>query len=247
MTAQDIIQDACEKLGVYAPGETISSDDANRGLIVLNDLVDEWLGERIPLYVVDTLAFPIVAGQWAYTIGFSNVANIAAIRPDRILEGVGKASVTITASGFTSAVDVVSAVEWDAFYASPDDPNYQATPDRLAYDPAYPLGLLRLAPVPNAAGTVSFGRFFPFTGFAALATAYAMAPVQDSALRYNLAVALKPYFQTGNLPAEVIALAPHTKMQLRYGNRLSRATIRPDARSPRAAPAAPAPAAAPVR
>ena len=62
-TALDIIIDALQKLGAYAPGETLSDADAQRGLSVMNDMLDTWSNETLMIYCNQQQSIAMVAGQ----------------------------------------------------------------------------------------------------------------------------------------------------------------------------------------
>lgn len=89
-TAREVIVDALEKIGVYAPGETVQDADANRALVVLNDMLSAWQEEYLAVYSLSQVVIPTVANVGAYTIGPG--ATIAKPRPPRIASGPGAAS-----------------------------------------------------------------------------------------------------------------------------------------------------------
>lgn len=234
-TANDIITDALEKLGSYAPGETTSAADAARGLVVLNSMINQWNDEYLSIYQLTTIEVDLVAEQAAYTIGLTGTPDLAQSRPVRIESGPGAATVTIADT--TTLLNVVSAVEWRGIESiSPGS----GIPDTLYYDPQYPNGVLNLAPTPSAIGTLTCYGWTPLRSFTELTDpdVTLSAGVQD-ALKTNLAVALKPYFQTAALAPEIMAMAVHSKTMLQQTNLTSRAML---GRGPK--PIAPRPAAA---
>ena len=83
-TARDIILDAFEKIGVYAPGESIQDADANRALVVLNDMLNAWSEEYLTVYILSQVIIPTLANQIAYTIGTVAGANIIQPRPPEL-------------------------------------------------------------------------------------------------------------------------------------------------------------------
>ena len=74
-TALDVITDAFELLGIYSPGDSISSADLNRGLSVLNDMMDVWSNESLACFDWVTQTFTMVPGQYQYTVGPGGFVN----------------------------------------------------------------------------------------------------------------------------------------------------------------------------
>lgn len=219
-SASDIITDALQKLGVYAPGEQLSDADLSRGFITLNDMIDQWSNEFVFIYTLTPLALSLLVGANAYTIGGQG-QSITSQRPSRIVYGPGEASVVI--SGTTTPVNVVSALEWQAIQSINAG---DGTPDTLWYDPQYPVGVLNVAPNPTAVGVLTFYTFVPFTAFADTSTKYDLAQGTDDALKTNLAVSLKPYFSSATVDPVVVSRAETSKYFIRISNTTSRAMIK---------------------
>ena len=51
-TAQDIITDSLNILGVYAAGETISDADLEQAFTRLNDMLDSWSNESLTCFAI---------------------------------------------------------------------------------------------------------------------------------------------------------------------------------------------------
>ncbi len=310
-TALDIITDALQKTGIYAPSETINDADANIALIALNKLIDSWREEFLYLYELTQTVIQAQNGKQVYTIGAPTGADIVQPRPQKINGGPGAAMASLPVVALASAataplnfpilnfsttagvvighsvvdltnpdalakgtvvvditpttvtispgakgagvqnadtivfgtapepVDVISAVEWQTIttvgLAS-------GRPDALYYAAAYPLGILALSPIPDAPWQVVFGAWLPFLGFSDLLLPdVTLAQGGENALRLNLAVILKNYFNDAVLAPEVIGGAANTREMLRYTNIASRAMLN---RGKRQAAASAAPEAA---
>lgn len=220
-SANDIITDALQKLGIYAPNQTLTSDDAALGFAQLNNLLDQWLDDSIYLYQLKTIVGYVSAQQSGYTVGPGGL--IDTVRPNRILVGAGMGSITV--GGVTTLLDSVSKIEWDAIYepavdvASP----MLATPTVMFYDPQFPFGWLNLAPIPSVAGTISFKGYYGLGSFATPSTEYVLTPGEEQALKTNLALVLNPYFGGSAVTPELLAEAQQAKTTLTLTNRLSRA------------------------
>lgn len=68
-TAEDIITGALRFINQYAPGESLSSADAEDALETLNDLLDSWSTDEVSVYASNENVFNYTSGQYQYTIG----------------------------------------------------------------------------------------------------------------------------------------------------------------------------------
>lgn len=183
--------------------------------------MNQWSDEYLTIYQVTSTNITLVIAQGAYTIGVTGTPSIAQTRPPRIEMGPGAASVVI--SSVTTLINVVSAAEWRGIESIASG---AGTPDTLFYDPQYPLGVLNLAPVPDAVGTVTFGAWAPLRSFASLTLpSVTLAAGAEEALKTNLTVALKPYFRDAALDPVIAALAVQSKSMLQQTNLTSRALL----------------------
>jgi hypothetical protein len=213
-SALDIITDALNRLGVYSPGEPLTSADSSLALTLLYDMVDEWVNDNIYLYELVPTVIPLVIGKSAYTL---------TSRPPRLRMGPGQAALTIGAT--VTDLNVVSQIEWIAIVNGYPT---QGTPETLFYDPQYPFGVVNVNPTPSAIGTVTINGWQPLPLFTVLSTQYAMAEGVEEALKTNLAVRAKPYFVKAETPLDpaIVALAGDSKTTLRQYSMISRAMQR---------------------
>lgn len=220
VSANDVIKDACEKLGVYAPGETLSAADSFRGQSTLNEMVDQWLGDSIQLLQITAVTCTCIANTQSYTLGPGGTIPVPSWF-SRILLGPGQAAVVDSMGDLLSLVDVVSPLEWNAVYNPPGLTT--GVPIAMTYDPQYPLGIVSFSPIPNATILIQFSLYYGFPGFQDLSTTYYLAPGEDLALASNLAVLMNSYFGVGTVTPDLLAEAQQTKTLLTLTNRLSRA------------------------
>ena len=68
-TALDIIQDAHIDIGALAAGESLSADEANDALRVLNAMLDSWSAQHLTVYHIANVSGVLVPNQADYTIG----------------------------------------------------------------------------------------------------------------------------------------------------------------------------------
>lgn len=222
-SATDIIIDAYQRLGVYAPGETMSAADASTGLSVLNDMIDNWSAENLPIYTLSSISFTTSSAVGAYTIGLSGTINNA--RPSYIQGGPAAAS--YTHSGSTTPISVVSAVEWRNIESTGTGTGSTGISNTMWYDPQYPLGVINVMPVPTSnSDTITFEGWVACNSLPNLSLEQVYEAGADLALKTNLAIQLKPYFLDSQLPPELVALAWESKNALRYTNITSRAMMR---------------------
>lgn len=224
-TANLIITDAYQKLGVYAPGETLSDADLARALTLLNDMMDNWIDDSIQFFQTLTVAVPLVNATQTYTVGTGAVVNT-----NRPLNAVlGPAEATVVSSGVTTNVNVVSDLEWNAIYNAPGltgASGLSGVPNTMNYSKQYPWGVVGVAPTPNASMILNFSGLYGITGFALPSTNYTMTPGQQLALTTNLAAMLNSYFGVGQTDPMLVAQAQESKTLLTLTNRLSRALSR---------------------
>lgn len=219
-TALDVITDALQNIGVYAPGEQISAADSATCLGVLNDMIDQWQEEYIPVYALTTATASIVGAQTAYNVGAGAAFNIA--RPIAIQFGPQAASSLISA--VTTPINVVSQVEFENIEKS----NVVAgVPQYAFYDPQYPVGVLNINPAPAAStGTITISCWVPASTLSTLSTANVFASGAVRALKTNLAVRLQAYFLDSPISQALALESVETKGALEYTNMVSRAMKR---------------------
>lgn len=118
ISANGLIQDALEMLGVYNPGEPLESADVARGFFVLNSMMDELSAKSIFVNQALPQALTLVANTASYTIGPVG-ASITAPRPSMIQMGPAQASLSSTGRGKKYALNdtgVISGGTGDATY-----------------------------------------------------------------------------------------------------------------------------------
>lgn len=216
-TAQDVITDALQMLGVYDPTMPLSDSDAQLGLSVLNDMMDSWSNESLSCFAILEQSAPLVPGQQSYTIGPSGNFNMT--RPLKIMDGPVSAYVQ-DGNGNNYPMEVVTRDKWN-LYGNRSNVVTSDFPDVLFYDPQFPLGIINVMPFPTIAYTMFWDSYLQLSEFANLSTAISLPPGYKLAMGTNLAVALKPYFADAQLDPIIAARAMDSK-----GN-IKRTNIRP--------------------
>lgn len=191
-TARDVIQDALESIGVYAAGEVITDADAERALIVLNDMLDSWSNESLTCFAILEQSVALTVGKGTYTLGSG---GDVAVRPIRIIEGVGAAYIQ-DSNNNNYPVDVVPRDKWNLI-GNRGSTVTSNVPDMIFFDPQFPLANLNVFPFPNVGGyTMFWESYLQLTDFSTLTTAASLPPGYLLALKRNLAIEVWPYFKT---------------------------------------------------
>ena len=68
-TALDLIKGAMQHLSVISIGEEPSAEDAEVGLIALNNLLDSWSNDNLMIYAKTLDTIPLIANQQSVTVG----------------------------------------------------------------------------------------------------------------------------------------------------------------------------------
>lgn len=214
VVAQDLIQSALEKLGAYGVGQTVNTQDLDRSLEVMNAMLDSWSAESLSVFAWETITFPLVANQGAYTIGTSGSPNISHTRPMDLRTGPGAAYLQDTNLN-NYPVDVVPQDYWQMI--GNRSVNSQI-PDTVFYDPQFPNGIINVFPLPSIAYNMIVNAVLQLTQYATLQTTVTLPPGYKYAIENNLAVELKPYFPAGKLADSVIVAAMNGKGVIKRRN-----------------------------
>jgi hypothetical protein len=199
-TAQSVLQDALEKIKVYAPGVAINAADGARGLSVINKMLDSWSNERLICFANLEQSFPLQASKNAYTIGPSGGPDITAPRPLEILTGPGAAYLVDTNAN-RYPVDVITQEQWNQIGLLTQT---SQLPDTLFYDPQFPLGIINIFPMPLIAYTMHFMARLQLADLANLTTAFSLPPGYIQAIVDNVGVKLWPYYKQGDPPGWLV-------------------------------------------
>jgi hypothetical protein len=137
-------------------------------------------------------------------------------RPIRLIEGPGSAYVQ-DGNGNNYQMEVVPRDKWN-LYANRTNVVTSNFPNILFYDPQFPLGIINVLPFPNAPYTMFWDSYLQLSDFANLQTEVSLPPGYALAIKTNLAVALKPYFDDAQLDPVVLARALESKGNIKRSN-----------------------------
>lgn len=193
---------------VIGKGESLDDDEAADGLTAVNAMLDIWKIERLNVYQIVQGSYTWPATTTSRTIGSGG--NFAATRPDRI----------------ESAFVVDSHSQWYPLEVLRDRSQYDSIPIKttqstlpqyLFMDPAFPLGVVYLFPVPSAQLTLKLNTWQALQAFAALTTDLSLPPGYEDAIVFNLTVRFGLEFGK-KIDDDVKALAVSTKAAIKNLN-----------------------------
>jgi hypothetical protein len=181
-TANDLIRRSLRILGVLASGETPEASEANDGLTAVNAMLDSWQTDRLKVYALQEDSFTLTGGDGEYTIGAGGDINVT--RPEKI------ESAFIRSSNIDYYLEPVG----EQAYNQIPDKTTQSLPDVFYYNSAYPLGTIKLYPVPDSAYALHVTQWTHLQSFATLADTFALPSGYEDAIVFNLAKRLAPEY-----------------------------------------------------
>ena len=115
-TPRDIITRAMKDIGALAAGEVPTADEAQDGLDLFNDMIDQWSNESMMVFYRTEIVFNTVQNTVQYTLGpggsvgatftgsiAGNILTVTAITAGAITEGM-----TLSGAGITAGTRIVA-------------------------------------------------------------------------------------------------------------------------------------------
>lgn len=205
----DLIQDALKQIGALAIGETVSAEEAQDALNVLNAMLDVWRTESMMVYTIQENVFPLVSGQGVYTLGTGGNFNMP--RPDRIVDAYARD---------TAGNDYKLYVTTDSQQYSDIISKYTtASIPTIIYDNGnFPLKDLSFWPVPSDPSySAVLWTWGVLNEFSSVNETVTLPPGYKWALQTNLAYLLCPRYGVTNT-AEIEKQAVLSKGQIKRFN-----------------------------
>ena len=187
-TALDLITTAAQKIGALESGEVLTADEGTDCLNVLNSMLDFWQIDKLLVYQIVQSTYTWPAATVSRTIG--TCGNFNATRPIRIEDGTFFRDVANNID--YPDIEIVRNRETYDSIVSKSDKGF--SPEILFYDPAYPLGVLYVYPVPSGSLSLLLNTWQTLQSFAALTTVLSLPPGYQWMIEHNLAVHLEPVF-----------------------------------------------------
>lgn len=206
IVVSDLLRSSMRLIGAIATGETPSAEEVTDGLLVLNDMLENWSTETLSVWGSSNQTFSLVGNQATYTIG--PAGNWNTTRPQDI-DGA-----YCTFGGVDFPIEVISQQQYnDISIKSMKQP----ITERLLYVNEFPLGVVTVWPVPtqNTPITLTMSRVLAFP--VAVTDVLTGPPGFLKALRYCLAVEFAPEFGI-EASATVIQVAADAKGDYKRAN-----------------------------
>jgi|ERR1700742_217021 len=211
-TPQDIITQALKKSGILGVGQTAQYEDLNDAFQDLNDMLAQWQRQRWLIWHLVTTGITSTGAQ-SYTVGPGGDFDIA--RPDRIESAFLRQIITTQPNEVDYPLDIIEARE---DYNRIALKTLGTFPRYVFYDAAYPIGVLYPWPIPQAnTYQVFISTKASLTQFTALNQDIVLPPEYIAALKWNLAVRLRPSYQLPEDP-QITALAYSSLNIIRNAN-----------------------------
>jgi len=182
-TVLDRINRSLRLLGVKAAGESATQEEANDAFEALNGMVASWNNESLMIYNLETVTHTLVSGTGDYTIGASGTINVT--RPQRI------ESAYIDDNNSSWPLAMVNNEQYGRIWQKTTESSY---PSYLYYESSFPLGTIKLWPVPSSANTLNLNVYNQIDAFASTATTISLPPGYERMIDYNLAVEIAPEY-----------------------------------------------------
>lgn len=184
-TVLDIIRLSLKEAGALGVGQTAQAEDYQDALRILNGMIARWQTERVFVYHLVDHAIP-TTGAHSYTIGPGGDIDIAS-RPNLI-----QAVYYRMPNEIDIPLTIIRAYE---DYARIMAKGLETLPSHAFYDTAFPLGILRVWPSPPSGYELHVVMREQLPTFTKTNDVVHLPGEYEEAIRYGLAVRLRPLFQ----------------------------------------------------
>lgn len=220
-TAQDLVTDALQLIGVTASNETPAAEDLTLGLRTLNGMLGRWSASKLLLRSTSDDTYAIPSGAASFTIGSGGDCNTG--KPLKIVNAFVR-----VAGGTDSDVRIIGYEEFDSY---PDKTIATATPNAIYYDPSSAqggtVGTVYLYPLADDGSTIYLRSDKYLTEFATLGTSSTFEDMYYEAIIYGLAVRLFRKFKHVSVPVpqDLIDIAASAKKDIERVNSVAHRSI----------------------
>jgi len=197
MLVSEVLNSAARKLGLIASNETLTTYEYANALTILQSMLQSWAAERINVTASTKETFTLTSGTGSYTWGSGG--DITTDSPNKLL------TASILSSGTTTSLNIISEGE----YESISEKTTSGKPSSIFLRYVYPLTVVYLYPVPDAADTLNLYSLKPFTetgSFAAIGDTISVPPHYLEPIIYNVAVRMATEFGVTS-SQELVAVA----------------------------------------
>ncbi|MHA1481886.1 MAG: hypothetical protein ACTSQA_00425 [Candidatus Heimdallarchaeaceae archaeon] len=205
MIVADLIKSSLRKIGALSSGEVIETARETEALSALQSMLRSWGAVSNNIFTNVIEDFTLSSGTDSYTWGVSG--DIDTARPNQII-----GAYITNSSGVTYPVNIISLNE----YSSISDKNISGHPGILYFYPSFPLGYVKLFPIPDYPYILTLASMKPFVETASftLATDTLSFPLYyEEPMIYNLAIRLAPEYGR-EVASEVAVVAKSSYMNM---------------------------------
>ena len=189
-TTRDLVTKAMRKAGILGRAESPTADEVNDGVSDLNNMLGSWSNDSLNIVARAWESFTLQSGVASYNIGINQTFNTA--RPLKLVDAY------YLIGGTSYPLSIIDDESYNAITFK----GLNSLPDSISYDNGYPVGILRLYPVPASDYTIHILTEKPLTEFT-VDQELDLAPGVERAIIYNLAGEMAPEYEVA-LPPEVI-------------------------------------------
>jgi len=194
VTVQDLLTRALQDLKVYQAGEVLSADDAQLGLVTLNDWIDGLATDGLTVFTITRTTWTITNAA-SYTIGIGATISVARPTGPEAFHNIGYQDTSISPTLETQQGPVLSE---DAYAALPQKTLTNVYPRYWYYNPTFgATGFGTLSPWPVPTSSTLQGVIYvdtPVAEFAAITDTVSLPQGYRRFFRANLAKELAAAF-----------------------------------------------------
>lgn len=190
-TGRDICTQALKKCGVTGAGQVPEPEDINDAFADLRDMLAQWRVKRWFVFQQVDVSFNGTGAQ-SYTVGPGGNFNVT-LRPSRLSAAYARQINVAGAQPVDYPLGILTARE---DYSRISLKSLGTWPQVVFYDNGYPLGNAYFWPIPQA-GIFELHLVFlaVLQDIAALDTVISLPPEYEAAMKWNLALRLRPSYQ----------------------------------------------------
>ena len=193
ITALDLIRRSMYLINALAAGEYPDDQDANDGLLTLNEMLSDLSTQTLAVYGTDNDEFVVTPGKFEYTYGLTGDFNVQ--RPVWVDDAY------CIRGGVTTPVDLISIEEYNRIAVKSVS---QPLIERAVWINSFPLSKFIMWPIPSEAVTFGISTRRVLTEVASLQTLISLPPGYDKMLRFNLAADLWPEYSNGTTDIQAV-------------------------------------------
>lgn len=188
-TARDLILLTLKEAGALGVGQTALAEDTTDAMRILNAMLAQWQRRRWLIPSLTDVSLP-ATGAVSYTVGLGGNFNIP--RPDKIQYAYARQTVPSQPNLIDYPLGQIFSRE---NYSQISLKTLNSFPSYFFYDAHWPLANLYVWPVPSSNFDIHLVIKDTLQSFANLTDTVTLPPEYEEAIRYNLAVRLRPLYQ----------------------------------------------------